>query len=81
MPMRKAKGENAMRNPIHSITKSKEKDKMPPLGPMTKEETEAYYKIFDQLIGLLADCTEEELAAFDSTLRHPPIPVKSEHQP
>jgi hypothetical protein len=54
-----------------------EQDKMPPLGPMTKEETEEYYKHWNQLIGLLADCTEEEMAAFDSTLRHPPPPDKS----
>ncbi|MCH8289812.1 hypothetical protein IH992_01730 [Candidatus Poribacteria bacterium] len=70
-----------MKDITFNATKLEDKDKMPPLGPMTKEETEAYYKIFDQLIGLLADCTEEELAAFDSTLRHPPTPVKSEHQP
>ena len=32
--------------------------------------------MLEQLAGLLADCTEEELTAFDSTLWHPP-PEKS----
>ena len=68
-----------MQNVTPNATQPEEKDKMPPLGPLTKEEVEAYYKIWNQLAGLLADCTEEELAAFDSTLRHPPS-GKSEHK-
>ena len=69
-----------MKDITFNATKLEDKDKMPPLGPMTKEETEAYYKIWNQLIGLLEDCTEEKLAAFDSTLRYPPLSEKSEHQ-
>lgn len=67
-----------MPNATYNTIKSEEKDKLPPLGPLTKEEVAAYYKIWNQLIGLLEDCTEEELAAFDSTLRHPPS--GKEHQ-
>ena len=69
-----------MQDVTPNATLLEEKDKMPPLGPLTKEEVEAYYKIWNQLIGLLDDCTEEELAAFDSTLRHPPPSGKSEHK-
>jgi hypothetical protein len=58
--------------PYENIKSSGEKDKMPPLGPLTKEEVKAYYDIWNQLIGLLEDCTEEEMAAFDSTLPYPP---------
>ena len=55
-----------MQNVTHDATESEEKDKIPPSGPTAGDETEAYHKIFDQLIGLLADCTEEEQAGFVS---------------
>ena len=69
-----------MQNATRDATESEEKNKVPPFDPMTREETEAYYKVFNQLIGLLADCTEEEMAAFDSTLRHPPPSGKAGHK-
>jgi hypothetical protein len=54
---------------IENLQASRGKDTTPPVGAMKKEDAAQYYELWNQLAGLLADCTEEEMAAFDSTLR------------
>jgi hypothetical protein len=55
------------------IESENDKDTLP--GPLTKEESQALRQFWEEIIESLEAWTEEEIAAFDSTLRHPP-PLK-----
>jgi len=48
------------------------KNELPRFGPLAKEEAEELRKFWEQIFQSLEDWTEEEIAAFDSTLRYPP---------
>jgi hypothetical protein len=66
---------------VTTPTKPEDKEQLPRFGPLTKEEGKSLRKCWEQLIESLEDWAEEEIAAFDSTLRHPPSSGKLEMKP
>jgi hypothetical protein len=69
-----------MQDTSDNAMQPEDKGQLPRFGPLAKEEGKALRKFWEQLIESLEDWTEEEIAAFDSTLRHPPLQGKSEHK-